>query len=416
MGYSDSKIKGDVTKAENARIAAQASKNELTADKKDLLEVLNNKSKEIDKKTGISKLLEKIIKIENDIKKFGSSTSDTIKNVNAIADFVANWKDIDFDSILGTSKKTLKAVSSIATLGTLSAKGVQNVFGWKKISQWKINFRDNGMRNQVIDKKTLGGKEFALAVTLLIDGLNTVADALNVVATYGTIYANYSELVNYFEVLNFMENDLALPKHVRDGASKLTALLKDKYSTDPNWLQFVSEAANLMASKISQNALNIGADVLLAFGPTPVKLVIASIKLLGFFNSLIGISERANTLIAAQTYYGLSYGSVVMMDLLGFLNNGHVDFYENNTQEEYNKYAVQLAQSRIVGLNTIMKYLSDDSPASYSDRGGLRNTQRTPEEIKEEYEHAIAEIYKVIKNWGLSVSDQLPFFDKYGTN
>ena len=416
LGYSDSAIKGSVTKAENARQAAQNAKTELTTNKKDLLESINDWSKQADKSSKLTPVAKKITEVENNIKSFGSSASSTVKNINNIAEFVADWEHINFDSILDTSSKTLKAASAIATLGNLSAKGVKNVFGWKKISNWNISlFRDNGMRNKVIDKRTLGGKEIGLTVTIVVDTINTVADVLNVVATYGTIYANYSEFQKYFEVLDFIENNLALPKHVRDGAGKLTVLIKDTYSNDPDWLTFISEAANLTSNKITQNAFKIASDVLLTLGPTPVKLVMATFKLLELFNSLLGISSRAETLVAAQAYYALTSGSRVMMDSLGLLNNGHVDLQNGNSQEEYEKYAVQLAQSRIVGLNKIMKYLSDGSPASYSDLGGLLNKKRTPEEIEEEYENAIAEIYKVIKKWTLTVSDQLPFYSDYGT-
>ena len=417
MGYSDPYIERAVTRAENARIAARSSGTALTGNKKDLLEVLNDRSKNFDKNSRFTDVAEKIVSFEDAISEFEDPDSDVGKNIKEISDFVSDWKDIDFDSILSNTSTTLKTTSAIATLGTLSAKGVKNVFGWKKISNWNIKlFRDKGMRKKVVGNDTFGGKELGLAFTMVIDTLNTVADVLNVVATYGTIYANYSELQKYFEVLDYMEHSSLLPGHVRDGAGKLTVLMKDKYSNDPDWLNFVSEAANLMNSKVSQNALTMAADTLLIFGPAPVKLVIASFKLWEFFTSILGISTRADTLIAAQTYYGLTRSSMVMADLLGSFKNGHFNLFDASTGEEFQKYAVQLAQGRIVGLNVIMNYLSDGSAASYSDRGGLLNKQRTPEEIKEEYKHAISEVYKVIKHWNLKVSDQLPFFGTYGKN
>ena len=109
-----------------------------------------------------------------------------------------------------------------------------------------------------------------------------------------------------------------------------------------------------------------------------------------------------------------------MLDKLGNFESIYFSVTNSAEKEEATKYLVQLAQSRIVGLNTVMGYITDGGPAGWVDRGsppwpfGIDEDNQKKEQITRAYETAIEEVYKAVKNWKLTISDKLPYYNNYG--
>ena len=83
--------------------------------------------------------------------------------------------------------------------------------------------------------------------------------------------------------------------------------------------------------------------------------------------------------------------------------------FDDEDEEAVNKYAVQIAQSRIVGLKRVLDYLLDGGLFGWLDRG-----KEDEAKTKSDYKGKIDEVYNISKKCGLKLSDKLPYYNEYG--
>ena len=82
---------------------------------------------------------------------------------------------------------------------------------------------------------------------------------------------------------------------------------------------------------------------------------------------------------------------------------------ESTDSGEAGKYAVQLAQARIVGLDSVRSLVQSGKAVEWIARLIAQAfTNRTDEVIREEYKTAIQTVYNIAAKCGMSLSDNLP--------
>ena len=122
--------------------------------------------------------------------------------------------------------------------------------------------------------------------------------------------------------------------------------------------------------------------------------------------SLAGTAQLAKGMVEAEIYYSLADGSRTLF------SNGinMVAGYFESTKEitdtgEAGKYAVQLAQARIVGLNSVKNLALGAKAVGWIAR---QLTGRSDEAIRTEYNTAISNVYNIAKKCGMILSENLP--------
>lgn len=421
LGYSESSIQGSVTKANKASETSNATIIKLLNAKKTDLENLNNWIKQ--KSPKVDSFLH--ISTSDEIKFVSKSTSaikdidDAISDVNEFADEVGktDWDSIDLDAIVSVVGSGVinvaSVVSTIADTVNIVAKVTKTAAtAHKNVSQWPLllrNHRDFSMRERAVSGKTTAGKAIGLGFTVVMDIVGTAGDVLDVLSTYGKIEANYAEYKKYMELLIYIENNDEAPDYLRNGAQAITIMFDS--AGDPDWDKFDREVKLAAGKEIAVGVLTIAIDVLSYAFPV-VKLGNTVYKAAKAAFTIAGVTQRAKTIVEAQAYYRITDGSREKLDEKITIRNGYFE-YDDQDEETVLKYAVQLAQGRIVGLDSVMGYLSTGRIASFFDRGWFGN-HKSKEDIINEYHAAIKEVYEVAKKSNLMLSSNLPLYSAYG--
>ena len=428
LGFQDSTISSNASRANNA---AKKKLADLQDAKKFDLATLNTTLKSSAKKleplgnllnTGASDFCkgEAVVKgIEKDI-----------TNVAAVEDFLTTVKVTDWSSVNSNIKIESKALSNLTKLISTAANITTNTGTFAKwvftknkpLKEWPVIFKNDNFRNfttrsTVVQNRTDVGKTAALKFTLVTDAVVMAKDVVNVMATYGKVWANVAAYQEYIDLLRYIEEASNAPEYVKNGAHGITVLFND--ANDPDWGKFTEEVAKASLTKIAWGVAQMAIDVASNAFPL-VKLVNTTYNLAKSTFSILGVTERAKTIVEAQIYYSITNGSSHMLDKLGNFESIYFSVTNSAEKEEATKYLVQLAQSRIVGLNTVMGYITDGGPAGWVDRGsppwpfGIDEDNQKKEQITRAYETAIEEVYKAVKNWKLTISDKLPYYNNYG--
>ena len=119
-----------------------------------------------------------------------------------------------------------------------------------------------------------------------------------------------------------------------------------------------------------------------------------------------GVTALAKGMVEVEIYYSIADGSITLFNNGTKMVAGYFESIKEITDSgEAGKYAVQLAQARIVGLNSVKKLALGAKLV-----GWIANKiiGRSDEDIKNEYNTAINNVYDIAKKCGMVLSENLP--------
>lgn len=401
LGYSDSAIEGDITKAKNVRDASEKSYLQLIHSKFDSLA-------EINKETKGGKFSSTIL--SNEITKL-------YKPVVSFADEGISAFDVEWDfknDAFGTIENGAQIVSSLTSLTNSTLKIVKKAATAKKdIYNYPIKLRIPEARKFAVGSKSTIGETVSVGLTAVLDVVETASDVLAIQESYGKIRANYTEYQKYLDMLKGIESNDNAPDYLRDGAQGITILFAS--TGDPDWDKFDSELKKATGKAIGVGVLktivDVGTDIA-GYAFPVVKLAKTVYKAAKATFTLIGVNLRAKTIVEVQAYYQISQSSQALFE--GYVTFIGQDYYEPvpGEEAEAEKYAIQVIQSRIVGVNSALDYFSAGRAAGWVDRGGFFD-RKTKDEVKNEYTAVIKQLYAIAKSCSLMLPSNLPYYKQY---
>ncbi|MBQ7216115.1 MAG: VWA domain-containing protein [Synergistaceae bacterium] len=334
-----------------------------------------------------------------------SDAKDCIEMINSASSDISRIKTIPgaLDMAVKAADKTYGALFSLVDCAR-KFRRVEIPFkcGW---AEGLTNYLDT--EAGTLGKKNIkNGQVIGMMFTVLFDAADTAVNTLEVVETYGKIETNYAEYQKYLDILRYIAGNESLPDYLRDGAEDIAGMFSA--GGDPVWEEFDSRVRKAAAGEIAAGAFKMVLDV--GMGLLSIEFPILSLTntVVSAAGSIVGLNARAKTIIESEAYYRITEGSVrSLRPMLSF--RGNVFEFKSEHNEAVIKYAVQVCQSRIVGLKRVLDYLLDGGIAGFFDRGGVTK------ELKESmYKSRIQQVYDAAKNCMLKLSDALPYYSEYG--
>lgn len=279
--------------------------------------------------------------------------------------------------------------TGVQTLSAFNKINLPCKWEWvKKASEWR---------------KGTGGKVLKGTFSVALNALDTTAECLSVASTYGKIEANYAEYQKYLDLLRYIEKNHDFPDYVRDGAGEIAGMFDSK--GEPDWDEFTNKVTAAQLREVNAGVFNSITDIAGMFFP-----VIAQLKFV--YNaangaaSLVGTAQLAKGMVEAEIYYSIADGSRSLFNNGIKMVAGYFEsIKEANDSGEAGKYAVQLAQARIIGLNSVKNLALGAKAVGWIAR---HITGRSDDAIRNEYNTAINNVYNIIKKCGMVVSENLP--------
>ena len=293
----------------------------------------------------------------------------------------------------------------------LNAGTKYNVFEFPCRWSWLSNM--SGINKNLSGKLNgKAGKLIGGTVTVALTALELQENYYELAAVYGQIAANCKEYQKYLDVMEKIANNKQFSPYVQDAAKTVTEMFDD--SGNPAWKDWEEFEAKLKEAYINSGSIQMTAfKSIVNWGISAVEktfpvLMIPDV-LYKIFMSHGGVTEGYNMLVDTQVYYAITWASAVLFEETVDVVNGWI---EPKTESDLaSKYVLQLAQSRIVGIDRVKEYLLNGKFMSW-----LINlvVNKTEEEIEAEYNGAIKKIYDIAKKCRLELSDKLPLYDTYG--
>ena len=339
------------------------------------------------------------------IKDAWSDTKDYIEMISSASEDISKIKTVPgaVDTFIKAADKTFGAFTSLVDCARKFWR-VEIPFKWGW-AEGLTNYLDTEV-GKLGKKNIKNGQVIGMMFTVLFDAADTAVNTLEVVETYGKIETNYAEYQKYLDILRYIAGNESLPDYLRDGAEDIAGMFSA--GGDPVWEEFDSRVRKAAAGEIAAGAFKMVLDV--GMGLLSIEFPILSLTntVVSAAGSIVGLNARAKTIIESEAYYRITEGSVrSLRPMLSF--RGNVFEFKSEHNEAVIKYAVQVCQSRIVGLKRVLDYLLDGGIAGFFDRGGVTK------ELKESmYKSRIQQVYDAAKNCMLKLSDALPYYSEYG--
>lgn len=340
--------------------------------------------------------------LENMLNTQVSSSKEYISGLDSLSDIVEDFLNegsaiLPADMIIRTTNAGLALTKTIMD--------ISNTYNKINIPcKWEWMSKVSSLSNKITTKTKgfidgIGG-----ALQVVVTAAEIASSYYEVAATYGQIAANCYEYQKYLALLRQIENDERFSSYVRAGAAEVAGMFNN--SGDPDWEEFEKK---LKAAKLKAVTLTVFKGVL-QFGidqveKTNLVLLLADV-VYNFFFSHGGIQEGYDTLLNAQIYYAITDASRNLFSEAVELVNGYLQ--SKIEGDSATKYAVQIAQSRIAGVETVKKYLLNGKLVSKL-IGWVVN--KSEDDIKKEYEQAIKTIHSIAEKCRLGLSDNLPRYD-----
>lgn len=138
---------------------------------------------------------------------------------------------------------------------------------------------------------------------------------------------------------------------------------------------------------------------------------------IGVAGDFLGVAALAETMVDAEIYYSITRWSATLFSRGTKMVMGYFESIEDASRSgEAGKYAVQLAQSRIIGLNAVKELLLKAQFVEWVNRliqQAVNN--RSEADIRNEYEKAIKIVYEIAKKCGMRLSGHLPMYYDFNT-
>jgi uncharacterized repeat protein (TIGR02543 family) len=238
--------------------------------------------------------------------------------------------------------------------------------------------------------------------SVVFDAMDTIANLIGTLDTYGKIKMNYVGFEESLETLRQISKTTSLPSYVRSAAQDLIKLFDDDDNVD--WKKFNQAVIKASVGEVASGAFNIILDAVGFYFPVMgvVHGIASAVSTFG------GLDERARTIVAAQTYYSITDASrTILTSLIHFVGSSkHFIEFEDEDYADVMKYIAQLAQSRVTGLETVENYIIAGKTAGWFERGspiGILLDQKTQNSIVFGYQDAITRVYSIARQFGITL-------------
>ena len=130
----------------------------------------------------------------------------------------------------------------------------------------------------------------------------------------------------------------------------------------------------------------------------------------------LGFEGKAELIVKSHIYYAIADGCSNLIGRIINYAGDNLDYYEllPENLKNFENYAVQLAQGRIVGMDNILGYILDGSLAGLIDRGSSLwdifngQDQAKKDEYKRDFKQKINLVYSFADILELALSGKLP--------
>ena len=338
-----------------------------------------------------------------------SGVGDYLNVISSISDDLGNAKSMPgaVDVVVQAAAKTFGAFTSLMDVSRKFFR-VEIPFKWGW-AEGLTKYLDKEV-DKIGNKDITNGQVIGSMFTIVFDAADTAVNTLEVVETYGKIETNYAEYQKYLDVLRRIQADESLPDYLKDGAGEIA----DMFTTEgtPIWEEFDRRVRRAVAGEITAGVMktifDVGTDLLILGLSAEFPILAHTKTVVKAAGSFAGLNARARTIIEGEAYYRITEGcAATLRPMLNF--KGDLFEFSDENKEAVIKYAVQIAQSRIVGLKRTLDYLLDGGVAAFFDRGGDSKKQ-----TEADYKSKIQKVYDVAKNCMLDLSEALPFYSDYG--
>ncbi|MBQ4402662.1 MAG: hypothetical protein II832_10900, partial [Synergistaceae bacterium] len=255
------------------------------------------------------------------------------------------------------------------------------------------------------------------ALEIALDVANAQKEIDEVYALYGQIEENYAEYLKYISLLRHIQRTSELD-YVRKGAEEIAAMFNEK-DNKVDWDEFDKRVKDAVDKTLPMSAFRIilhGAKAVATVQQPWLKYVWAVVDSGKALFEILDLTKRPKAIVEAQTYYAVLKSSRELM-ANSFTRKG--DWYEyKENGEQAGKYFVQMAQARIVGMNSVMEYLlSFKLEEEIVKFIGLKTDK---EKISRDFKSTIQAVYLLMKIYAedytddvFELSDGLPFYNDY---
>ncbi len=315
---------------------------------------------------------------------------DTLKKdlsvVNDLLSDVLSKPDIA-DKISGTISVVSTTTSMISALGNvrLDLGDKINTFS-RKYQTW-------------LGKRPTGDVSVGTVLSVATDAVGLVTDVADLTNLYGKLQANSEAFNEYIELIEYVSNN-ADNDYTRVAAGDIAKIVLDK--SDSEYYRQLNSAIGETSAKAF---INIAITIVGDFCPY-VKVAKMVVDVVKISLSLTGITEYAKSLVKSQAIYAITSGCNYFLSGL-YENNGIWYSFDVNDGDKLNLYLTQLAQSRIVGEDSICDYMLKWS-ISHMISFWIEHMS------KEDYENLINNIidsvYNCAERLNLNVSKELPHY------
>ena len=339
------------------------------------------------------------------IKDAWSDTKDYIEMISSASEDISKIKTVPgaVDTFIKAADKTFGAFTSLVDCARKFWR-VEIPFKWGW-AEGLTNYLDTEV-GKLGKKNIKNGQVIGMMFTVLFDAADTAVNTLEVVETYGKIETNYAEYQKYLDILRYIAGNDALPDYLRYGAEDIAGMFSA--GGEPVWEEFDRRVKRAAAGEIAAGAFKMVFDVGMGLLSIEFPIIGLTNTVVSSAGSVVGLNARAKTIIESEAYYRITEGSVrSLRPMLSF--SGNVFEFKSEHNEAVIKYAVQVAQSRIVGLKRVLDYLLDGGIAGFFDRGGVSKSQ-----TESDYKTKIQSVYGTAKECVLKLSDALPYYSDYG--
>lgn len=357
LGSKDSVVKGQITKYNNKHKSA--------------LELFNNKD------------YDKIIK------EYGTP-SELKDSLNVLNDIFETQKE---SAIVEKINSGVSVVSSVTSLISCLDK-VKLPMG-EKINTFARKYQT------WLGKKPTGDVSVGTTISVACDVVDLVTDVADLTNLYGKLQANSEAFNDYIELVEYVSIHGNNLDYVKVAAGDIVKIILDK-SNSEYYKQLNSAVGKTSAKAVVNIAITIVGD----FCPY-VKVAKMVVDVAKIAISLTGMTAYAKSLVKSQGIDAISDGCNYYLNGLIEIDgiNDAWYSYDAENSEKINLYLVQLAQSRIVGEDSICSFLKQWSLANWISK---IITGSSNKEIEDNFSTIISCIYSDAETLGLEVSKNLP--------
>ncbi|MCD8107920.1 MAG: VWA domain-containing protein [Oscillospiraceae bacterium] len=254
-----------------------------------------------------------------------------------------------------------------------------------------------------MDNKAVLGLKNSTSIGIVVSGAETALDIAEVCNTYGKIQANTEAFQEYIDLLEYIYKNSSTD-YVRTAAGDIAAIVLDE-----SWDTYYKQLNDAVGKEIGLFVLETALDLVGDACPY-VKAVTTCYKIAKAAISIIGLTANAKAKVQAEVIYSISQGCVSYINSLVTFEGLYFS-YSSDSIEDVVKYMTQLAQSRIVGENYMLKRATSNDVGIILARlfEGMDK-----DEAEDQFKALIKTAYERAYNLGLTLSDDLPYYSSYG--